>query len=76
MSLRGVLLGGKTLGLGLPLYHFWGQLLFGREGVSCFVWVPKPKGDKRSVGAERSRLQGLRPFQAWQGTPGVGDRGD
>lgn len=66
-----MLVGGKTLGLGLPFYLFGGQLLFGRERGSCFVSVPKPKGEERSVGAEGDRgfLKGLRPFQAWQGTP-------
>lgn len=47
-----MLVGGKTLGLGLPFYLFGGQLLFGRERGSCFVSVPKPKGEERSVGAE------------------------
>lgn len=42
-----MVLGGKTLGLGLPLYLFGGQLLFGRERGSCFVWVPKPKDEER-----------------------------
>lgn len=45
-----MLLGGKTLGLGLPFYCFGGQLLFGREGGSCFVWVPKTKVTKGLLG--------------------------
>lgn len=64
-----MLWGGKTLGLGLPLYLLGGKLLFGRKKGSCFVWFPKPKGEERSVGAEEGRgfLKGLRPLQVWQG---------
>lgn len=70
-----MLWGGKTLGLGLPLYLLGGQLLFVRDKGGCFVWVPKPKGEERSVGAEGGRgfrgfLKGLQPFQAWQGRRG------
>lgn len=78
-SLGRVMLGGKTLDLGLPLCLLSEQLLFGRERGSCFVWVPKPKGEYRSVGAKRGRsfLKGLRPFLAWQGDPREqGDGGD
>lgn len=67
-----MLLGGTTLGSGLPLCLFRGRLLFGRERGSCFVWVPKPKGEDRSVGGrtEYGLPRGAETLPGLAGDPG------
>lgn len=58
----GLLLAGETLAWGSPSIFWGGQLLFGRERGSCFVWLPKPEGEERCVGEEgKGLLQRLSP---------------
>lgn len=67
----------NDLGLGLPLCLFGGQLLFGREWGSCFVWVPKPKGEEKWGRREWRLPKGTETFaRVVEDAPGEGGRGN